>query len=216
MRADKVVVYVEGPSDKSAMDILMAGIMKQAENKGTKIELSFLKGKGPLMNKGPKRAANDLIKKPNYHVVIMPDLYPANEGGEHETVEEMKELLKGKFNGILKERRVKDPESISSRFHVHCFKHDLEALLLASEEELLDYLGTKETKIKWNEDVEEQDFTDYPKKIVKQLFEESGRNYRPTVDVPEILSKVNDLEKLMKRCPQCFAPFVKFLESFAE
>jgi hypothetical protein len=46
---------------------------------------------------------------------------------------------------------------------------------------------------------------------VEQLFSKHGQKYQGTVDAPVILESV-DYKRLAKDCPQCFAPFIDFLE----
>jgi hypothetical protein len=93
---------------------------------------------------------------------------------------------------------------------VFSFKHDLEALLLASEEALFRHLGMERSRVKWKVPVEDQDHDCPPKRIVEQLFEEAGKRYRDTVDAPRILKACSYLE-IAERCDQAFKPFVQFL-----
>lgn len=87
-------------------------------------------------------------------------------------------------------------------------------MLLAAHEELADHLGIKSIERKWKEIVEDQDHENPPKRVVEKLFEENHGKYQEAVDAPAILAKV-DPDKLKKRCCQCFAPFVDFLQGFA-
>jgi hypothetical protein len=82
----KVVVYVEGPSDKAAMNSLLAPLLETKKNQGVAID--FFESptgdkKKTLLTKVPKRAANILFNNPHAVVVIMPDLYPKNKGFPH-------------------------------------------------------------------------------------------------------------------------------------
>lgn len=112
MRAGQVIVYVEGPSDKMAMESLLEPILDRAKQKGTSIRFFPLNGKAKLMHKGPKKALNILGNKPNDHVVLLPDLYPKNRGGEHETFEELNKLLEERFNQAMETKEEKNPELI--------------------------------------------------------------------------------------------------------
>jgi hypothetical protein len=209
------VVYVEGPSDKSAMESLLSEKIKGAAGKGIRICFyNHWQGKTALLQKGPGLAAEILINNPDTHVVLLPDLYPKNAGGQHETPAELNNLLRGRLKEALIKRAVPSADLFLARFHVHCFKYDLEVLLLAVPEELRKYLGINELEATWREPVEDQDHENNPKKIVKELFRRHGRKYRDTEDMSKILDP-SLLEPIMQRCHQCFAPFVNFLDGFS-
>lgn len=103
-----------------------------------------------------------------------------------------------------------DDARIQERFKVFCFKHDLEALLLAAQHELAHRLGAKSIAVTWRVPVEDQDQDQPPKRIVESLFAERGKRYRDTVDAPIILGACQ-YQEIADRCPQCFRPFVEFL-----
>jgi hypothetical protein len=104
-------------------------------------------------------------------------------------------------------------ERLESRFQVFCFKHDLEALVLASHEALKARLHADKLAATWTLPVEDVDHGRPPKRIVEEIFASHGQRYRETVDAPMILG-ASRYEMLAERCPQCFAPFVAFLASF--
>ncbi|HUT53751.1 MAG TPA: DUF4276 family protein [bacterium] len=211
----RLVVYVEGPSDKSAMEVLLSEKIKEAAEKGIGICFNnHWQGKTALLQKGPERAADILINDSNAHVVLLPDLYPKNAGGPNETVKELNDLLYGRVQEALRKRGITSSDPFLGRFHVHCFKYDLEVLLLAAREELQSFLGIKELPVTWREPVEDQDHENNPKKLVEELFRRHGKKYQEKSDAPQIL-KASCLDLIIRRCPQCFAPFVGFLESFS-
>ena len=131
----EVFVYVEGPSDQLGMRQLFADVMEIAKQKGRTVDFYPLNGKEPLLNKGPIKAINILRNRPNSYVFLVPDLYPPNKPFPHINFEELKDHLKIRFDEELKRKRCDN--RLADRFFVHCFKYDLEALVLASEKALL-------------------------------------------------------------------------------
>ena len=89
-----------------------------------------MNGKEPLLNKGPIKATNILRNRKNSHVFIVPDLYPQNKPFPHTTYEELKIEIMNRFKRELLKKRIDN--RIINRFYIHCFKYDLEVLLLAS------------------------------------------------------------------------------------
>ncbi|MEW6367710.1 MAG: DUF4276 family protein [Acidobacteriota bacterium] len=115
------------------------------------------------------------------------------------------------FDEALSSKSVQPHERLRSRFRVFCFKHDLEALVLAAHESLKTRLKTNQLKITWTVPVEDQDHNQPPKRVVEDLFGAHGDRYKDTVDAPLILH-VGQYPVVIERCPQCFGPFVRFLE----
>jgi hypothetical protein len=163
--------------------------------------------KTAVLKKVPKKAVNTLCNLPDSVVVALPDLYPRNKGFPHETVDELVEGVTENFRRAL---RAGDDPRLAGRFRVFCFKHDLEALLLASEEGLRLRLGASSLEPQWRIPVEDQDHDCPPKRIVEELFRKHGKRYTATLDAPLILGASN-YQDLAARCPQCFGPFVAFL-----
>ena len=215
----KVIVYVEGPSDKLAMEQLLDPLLFRASEAGvmiTFVPISPGKGRGnskrELMFKTPPKAVNILCDDLEAVVITLPDLYPGNAGGlPHETFPELEKQIQALFKQALANRRV-DDERIRQRFWVFCFKHDLEALVLAAEEQLASRLGVASVACAWIKPVEDQDHNHPPKRIVEQLFLGHGDRYQDTIDAPLILGASNYVT-IAERCPQCFKPFVEYLES---
>jgi hypothetical protein len=86
------------------------------------------------------------------------------------------------------------------------------ALILAAESELASRLGKVALKSSWIKPVEDQNHNTPPKRIVEQLFNEHGDKYVDTIDAPLILGAARYSE-IAEACPQCFKPFVDYLES---
>jgi hypothetical protein len=144
----KVIVYVEGPSDQFAMEELLAGLLDQLLTSGVRVNFVYTEGKKKSMYKAPRQAVNILRSQPDSIVVALPDLYPPNVGGEHGTVAELREVLRSEFVQGLARKGIED-QRIESRFKVFCFKHDLEALLLAATPQLAERLGQEAIPCTW-------------------------------------------------------------------
>jgi Domain of unknown function (DUF4276) len=171
--------------------------------------------KESVLRKVPVRAVNILLNETDSIVVALPDLYPKNKGFPHETFEELEKGIIKNFEDALRRKGVSDDKRLLARFRVFCFKYDLEALVLAAEEALMSRLGLKKLDIIWKKPVEEQNHNRPPKFVVEDLFKNNGDRYEETVDTPLILS-ASSYSEIMNRCPQCFKPFVLFLENLPE
>lgn len=221
----RVMIYVEGNSDKYAMNALFNQMIENKQNQG--IEIKFVPGKGKDNQRGgdakkelleviPKKAINILKNNPNSIVVVMPDLYPPNKGFNHTTYQELEAGIMSQFNQELTRKGINDQRLIE-RFRVFCFKYDLEALVLASETQLRTHLGLRKDQnfpISWTIPVEDQNHDQPPSRIVERLFKAYNEPYQKTVDSVKILEKAN-YQDIAERCPQCFKPFVEFLENLA-
>ncbi len=210
----KVIIYVEGKSDKLSMEVLLERLISQKRSEGIAIvfyESATGDRKGTLLKKIPIKAANILINNPDTSVVIMPDLYPPNKGFEHKTIDELKAGILTTFDKALDNKGVSD-KRLKNRFEVFCFKYDLEALLLASPEAIKGHLGISTIDMGWKVPVEDQNHDYPPKRIVEGIFARHGRKYHETVDAPLILSSGN-YQDIAKKCPQCFKPFVDYLSN---
>jgi len=88
----KVVIYVEGDSDKRAMEALLAPLIAEKAQQG--ISIQFFRAKGDakkfLLLTIPVTSVNIILNDPNTVVVVIPDLYPKNKGFPHETFAELK------------------------------------------------------------------------------------------------------------------------------
>lgn len=209
----RLIVYVEGRSDKLAMEALLAPLIEEKNHKG--ISIQFFESpsgdkKDSIITKVPLRAVNIILNDPNAIVIAIPDLYPKNKGFPHETVEELKNGISTKFKNHLLCKCGDNAGQFENRFKVFCFKHDLEALILASVDALKERLDIDRLEPNWITPVEDQNHDNPPKRIVEELFRKCGKYYKGTIDAPVILSSV-DYRDIANLCEQCFKPFVEFL-----
>ena len=204
---DKVIVYFEGTSDVACIKTLLKPIVEEKAEKGIAIHFhNVTEGdhKERLVTTYVDKARNILKNNKKTIVVLCPDLYPPNKGFKHETFEQLNDGIYKRFND----------NELQKRFRVFCFKYDLEVLLLASVEGLKEILKTDNFKVDWKIPVEDQNHGKSPKKVIQELFLkhfDGKKQYKETFDAPLILNSIN-YKTLKERCPQCFKPFVEFLE----
>ena len=210
----KVIVYVEGPSDRLALEELLEGLLQKLLEHGIAVNFIPTEGKKRLLNRTPLKALNILRNNPNALVVALPDLYPPNIVFEHRTVDELRKSLRKEIEHQAQLRNVTDAR-LFSRFYVFCLKYDLEALVLAAKKELASRLGQPTIERTWIVPVEDQDHDQPPKRIVETIFADNGEIYEDTIDAPLILGAAN-YQNIVAACPQCFQPFVAFLESLSK
>lgn len=209
----RIVCYVEGAGDKLAMESLLRPLIEAKLAAGITIEFFETPGgdrKKAVLLKGPEKAVNILRNISEAQVALIPDLFPKNRGFPHETSDELRHGILQVARKVVARKKL-DPRLLV-RLHVFCFKHDMEALLLASETTLAGRLGVTRLTPTWIRPVEAQDLDHPPKRVIEELFKRHGRRYKETVDAPAILA-AESYASLAERCPQCFAPFVEWLES---
>lgn len=217
----KVLVYVEGPSDKSAMESLLEPLLEKKQQDGVLVEFFQMPDRGDnkrdLLKRIPVKAINILLNTPDGVVVAMPDLYPRDKVFPHSTFRELQDGILGLFHGEIEKRPMARKRSglLRDRFKVFCFKHDLESLVLAGEEALLRRLNAEKFQRNWRRPVEDQNHSEPPKGVVEDLFRASDQKYRATVDAHFMLGQC-DYEEIAERCPQCFRPFVEFLKGLCQ
>lgn len=207
-----VDVYVEGPSDVASMQALLAPLVEQKRQQ--LVQITFYpvpKGdkKKWLLLEMPRQAPLILKRRSQTIIIVIPDLYPRNKGFDHETPAQLSAGLETRVETALRENSL--DMRLKERFKSFCFKHDLEALVLAAHTSLASYLNIKSIPAKWTRRVEDLNHQHPPKRILEQLFKEAGRFYRESVDAPLILGRA-DYRALAEACPQCFQPFVAYLE----
>lgn len=211
----EALIYLEGRSDVECMKRLFQGLIEHKQAQGVAIQFFEVDGgdrKQRLLEFAPQNAVNILRSKPHAHVAVVPDLYPKNKAFPHETVDELQKGILRNFERVLHQKGLADDQRYRAHFHVYCFKHDLEALILAAQASLAAYVGQPSLSITWQIPVEDQNHDQPPKRIVESLFQQYlKRSYREAVDAVEILSSV-DYRDIAQACPQCFQPFVTFLE----
>ncbi len=211
----QVYVYVEGPSDTAAMEELLRTLIEQKRQSG--VSITFLEAppgdkKARLLTRVPQQAAFMVKNNPHAIVVIVPDLYPFNKAFTHSSASELKAGIREEFEQWLNRLGLGDDVRYQERFGVFCFKHDLEALVLAAEEALALRLEVATIKPTWTIPVEDQNNVRPPKTIVEEMFRNHNTQYRETSDAPLILG-LSDYKKLASACPQEFKPLVDFLEA---
>ncbi|MBD2665811.1 hypothetical protein B6N60_02319 [Richelia sinica FACHB-800] len=218
----RILVYVEGTSDKSAMEALLAPLIEEKLNQGISIEFFAVKGndnsrggdaKKDLLTQTPIRAVNILKNQQDSTVVIIPDLYPKNKGFPHEKFAELVQGIFNNFEQALQSKGIND-QRLKERFKVFCFQHDLEALILAAESELSSILGINTIPKIWKIPVEDQNHGVPPKRIVEEIFKNYGKRYKESIDAPRILG-IARYQDIAEQCPQAFKPFVAFLENLS-
>jgi hypothetical protein len=124
----RIIIYVEGPSDRLAMQELLADLLNRLELQGIKVDFIPTDGKKRLMLQTPVKAANTLRNDPQTVVVALPDLYPPNFVFPHFTADELVQALQNEFAQILIRKNLADDTRLNQRFRVFCFKHDLESI----------------------------------------------------------------------------------------
>jgi hypothetical protein len=212
-----VIVYVEGGSDKLAMEALLRPIIERKAQQGVSIQ--FFEAppgdkKVSVIRKVPLRAALILLNDPHTIVIAMPDLYPLNKEIPHETADELFAAIQFEFKRALHRRGVGDDQRYIQRFKVFCFKYELEALLLAAEDALAARLSLDQVEVTWTKPVEDQNKDNPPKQVLQALFEHYGTHYIETADAPLLLG-LSELPAIKDACPQQFKPFVDYLESLS-
>jgi len=215
----RVSVYVEGKSDKLALERLLGAIVRERETLGVRIEFFAVPqrvgdAKVWLTTKLPVDAARRLRVCGDEHIAVVPDLYPQNKGIEHETAAQLRDGMRAAFEAELTRIAGGPDPRIAERFHTFCLKHDLEALLLAARSSLASVCGAKKIEQVWAASVEDQNQDDPPRRVVERVFADRGKQYRPVLDAPLVLGE-DQLATVRTACPECFEPFVKFVETVA-
>lgn len=215
----KVLVYVEGPSDRVALEALLDPLISRGTGQDVGIRFIGLGGKAELLSSVARKAADHLQEHPDDWVFALPDLYPmaAFNGtpNHHQSFHDLHQLLSNRFQ--QRANQLDLAAAAHRRFRIHCLKHDLEGLLLAAPDALRQRLGTSDAlKGHWRLPVEDQNDAHPPKQVVENLFTKYRRRarYNGTTDAPWILART-PLEVVTKACPQRFAPFVGELEALA-
>lgn len=213
----EVMIYVEGPSDEAAMRALLKPLIEQKEAEGVSVKFFEAPSghkKESVLEKVPIRAVNILRNNPNALVLALPDLYPPDVAFPHKTFAELEKGLRAKFQQALKAKGLEEDTRLINRFKVFCFKHDMEALLLAAEEALALVLEVEPLEVTWTKPVEDQNHNHPPKQIIEALFRAQDKRYIGTNHAPLILG-LADYKAVAEVCPQCFRPFVEYLEGLS-
>ena len=201
----KVWVFVEGESDKIALNTLWTSWRSELGSKGWGIQIHPLDDKSRYFRKIGPRAAEKMVHDDRDLVVGLPDLYPNGAYSHTEFKHDDLSELKGVQTRLVRDAlqtvfnlSPKNAESTMTRFFPSALKHDLEVLLLAAVDELRQALGTEETLGRWRHPVEDQNQRTPPKYVVEDLFRtKKGRCYRDTVHAKAVLGKVTDIRKIL-------------------
>ncbi|MDO8720980.1 MAG: DUF4276 family protein [Syntrophales bacterium] len=201
----KVWIFVEGESDRIALNTLWEKWRESLRKFGWGIQIIPLDGKSRYFRKIGPHAAEKLMHNENDLVVGLPDLYPnseyKNSSYKHNNLYELKMLQKQ----LVKDNLAKvfgaspvDIQAALARFYPTAFKHDLEMLLLAAREELRKVLETNDALGNWRHPVEDQNQIKPPKYVIDELFQaKKGRKYRDTVHAKAVLEKVGDIKTVL-------------------
>lgn len=203
----RVSVYVEGESDKLALEALWQDWRDRLRRQGHGIDIHPLSGKAKFLRKIGAHAAQKLRALEENIVVGLPDLYPNREyrgtDYEHEDLSELQRVQTDQVRDALANiygLTGKDLQAALGRFYPSALKHDLEMLLLAAKDELRSYLGTPDKLGAWRKPVEDQDQDHPPKRVVEELFITKSRRkraYRDTVHARAIMAKVADIKQII-------------------
>jgi hypothetical protein len=201
----KVWVFVEGESDRIALNTLWATWRTELGKKGWGIQIHPLDDKSRYFRKIGHRAAEKMVNNEQDLVVGLPDLYPnaaySQTKFKHADLPELKAVQTRLVQDALQTVFQLSPTTAQERlvrFFPSALKHDLEALLLAAVIELQKVLETKETLGKWRHPVEDQNQQKPPKHVVEELFRtKKGCSYRDTVHARAVFEKVTDIKKLL-------------------
>src|SRR5438874_1246482 len=102
----RVIVYVEGRSDRDALEQHLAGLIGNRRAKGIAIEFFDIPPSGhnkrALLKTVPVKAANILGHDSEALVVALPDLYPRDVLFPHSTFAELEAGLNALFREALR------------------------------------------------------------------------------------------------------------------
>lgn len=209
----KTLIYVEGPTDKAILAAVLQEVRDRARIRNASIEIIAEGDKTRLILGVPRKAVLHLEQYQDNWVFIVPDLYPtrsytANDT-HHRSAEELRGIIARRVKELTDRYAEREAASIRRRIKVHCFKYDVESLLLAVPDRLRMRLKTEHRLTGgWVRPVENQNDDHPPKYVVEELFKKYvGRTYIGPIDGPQILSGIK-LTELEKACPQSFGPFI--------
>jgi hypothetical protein len=203
----KIWVYVEGESDRLALEALWKATrwLDRLRAAGHGIKVVSLEGKSQFFERLGYRAAEKLTNNNVDRVVGLPDLYPNAEYDgtryRHADLAELQRVQTSLVREWLDKTfsiRGADARSTLARFHPSALKHDLEMLLLAAQEQLRVALRTTDSLGHWRKPVEDQNQQRPPKRIVEELFRTKlRRGYRATRHAPSVLRQVADMRTIL-------------------
>ena len=213
----KVWVYVEGESDRLALEALWRDWRERLRSGNHGIAVVPLHDKSRFFRKIGPRAAEKLDNNESDLVIGLPDLHPtnvySNTDFRHDDLEQLqgvqRRLVREKLESIFGYPTAQASHALE-RFFPSALKHDLEMLLLAAKEELRSVLGTSDALGGWPTAVEEQNQAHPPKHVVKELFLTKSRKkcaYKETRHAPDVLRRVANMRSLVyAQNGQCKCP----------
>jgi len=202
----RIRIYVEGPSERAALPKLLAPVRPT----GARLDIYPLKGSRFLKEIG-FRAGAVLWQEKDAHVFACPDLAPRESyhgtRWAYSDYDSLAALLGREVGSDLRARLgTQRAKQLMRRFHPHPFRHDFEVLLLACPDLLKRYIGTNvDITTQYRKNPEDQDFNEYPKRVVGKLFSRfAKRRYDPVADCPRILEGVTaeHLRRIEELCPR--------------
>ena len=203
----KVWIYVEGESDRLALENLWQNWRQRLQTAGHGIRILPLADKSKFFHRIGPRAARRLCDNGEDIVIGLPDLYPnqpyVGTRFKHANMTELKSVQRDEVSDAL--QRVfgvnsSRAEQLLERVLPSALKYDLEMLLLAAQREIRGYLGTPDQLGKWRSPVEDQNQQRPPKLIVEELFRTKSKAkhaYRETKDASAILRNVTDIRTII-------------------
>ncbi|MDD5559592.1 hypothetical protein [Candidatus Methylomirabilis sp.] len=197
----KVWVYVEGESDRIALNALWAKWRTALRQAGWGVQLIPLDDKSRFFRKIGPHATEKLLADPLDLVVGLPDFYPnqpfVGTPNQHATVNDLVNLQRKLVQDTITQKGL-DAANLIQRFHPSSLTHDLEMLLLAARDQLRAHLGTSDHLGHWRHPVEDQNQDQPPKRVVQTLYlRKKGRAYRDTKDAAAVLGTVTDLQQIL-------------------
>jgi len=223
----KVFIFVEGESDRLALNALWEEWREKLRLQGHGIQIIPLVNKDRYFRKIGPYAAMKLAANNEDLVVGLPDLYPNDKYSCdnllcHATYDQLRDVQRRLVKeGLCGSQEIRgDLSPYLERFYPCALKHDLEMLLLAAVNELRDHLNTQERLThNWCLPVEEQNQIRPPKRIVEELYRtKKKRAYRDTKDAPAVLRKVRNMNDMIfcngniRNCP-VFAEMLDWIGS---
>ncbi|MBM4033991.1 MAG: DUF4276 family protein [Planctomycetes bacterium] len=205
-----IYIYVEGVAEVGALPRILTDIYACRRVRApVALSGAFLSRIGPAV-------AKLLAREEDAHTFACPGLAPnkayLGTKWEYRDCGELQDLLRREVRGQLSARLgARRAAAALRRFHPHPFRHDFEAVVLACPERLKAYLRTTADITKrYRRDPEDQDFEQYPSKVVDALFNHFRHTrYKKGHDPERLFDGFTrpELDALCARCPR-FAAFV--------
>lgn len=202
----RIRIYVEGESERAGLPKLL----RLVNPSRLPVAVHPLKGSRFLPEIG-MRAAEILCADGDAHVFACPDLAPNDAyrptRWAYADYESLQEVLRREAAKEVRSRLAPAKAKLAvARFHPHPFRHDFEVILLACPD-LLKRRPRTDTDITkhFNRKPEDQNFDEYPKKVVRKLFERfARRRYNPVDDCARILEYLTPrrVESIERACPR--------------